>query len=75
MYSWTGWPLLQLMAEDRRAEDLRRFERLSKLGLTPDEMSGPGPRATIAGWLMRLALRLDRRSGEALTQFTTLRHA
>ena len=60
-YQIGGVPQIML-AKQRREEGLARFEHLRRHNLL-DLPERPGPRSTLAAWLLRAALRLDAHIG------------
>lgn len=59
------WPMVAIEAELRREDDLRRYEHLRKHNLLTVIPPAPGLRATLAAWMLRAAVRLDRHAVEA----------
>jgi hypothetical protein len=68
MENWFGGYGPILMAEQRREEYLARYEYLRKHNLLDGLPEPPGLRSTAAGWLMRVAMRLDERIAEHAAQ-------
>jgi hypothetical protein len=56
--------LLCIAVAERKLQ-MERFERRRRRGLLMDLPPAPSLRTTLAGWLLRAALRLDARSGES----------
>ena len=66
MQYWMSCVAQITLAEQRREEDLARFEHLRRHNLLAlPERSGL--RATLAAWLLRAALRLDAHIGAGFT--------
>jgi hypothetical protein len=57
--------LLCYLAELDRARDLEAYERRKRYGLFETLPPARPLRSTLAAWLLRLALRLDARTGES----------
>lgn len=66
MEPFSTWPMAAIAAELRREDDLRRYEHLRKHNLLADVPHTPGVRATLAAWMLRAAVRLDRHAVDAV---------
>lgn len=65
MDPFNTWPMVAIAAELRREDDLRRYEHLRKHNLLTVVPPTLGLRATLAAWMLRAAVRLDRHAVEA----------